>query len=430
MTEKRISGWGNYPKVPTNLAEYKNKITGLATLRGNGRSYGDQAICEHGDTLNNLSNNRIIDFDTEKASLIAESGLLISELIEICLPKGFFPKICPGTKLITLGGAIANNVHGKGHHKDGSFISCVNWFNLRLVNNDVLNCSREKNSTVFYACAGAAGLLGAIEEVSIQLDKVSNPFFEAQSFKTYNLEEMFELLDGIGQKAHYSVGWLNYASNKASGVLTTGEKSNNKNNELPQVISDRAITVPPIVPSGVLNKFSLKALNTYIAQKQLSTRGRVHYNPFFFPLDGFKDWNNGYGKNGFIQYQFVVPLSHGFEAAQAVHKMCKEQEIIPFLNVIKRFGVDENGFLSFPEEGYTLALDFPVNRRTLLFCQWLDQLVLKHKGKIYLAKDATCSAYAFKRMYAKNLEEFLQLKRQIDPKSMLKSAQSQRLQIT
>jgi len=424
---EHLSGWGKYPSVPTH-PRYEARKGHKHIVRGLGRSYGDQAMSPEGDTVYNAQNNRILKLDLDKNIIEVESGISLAEILEVLAPKKRFLSVCPGTKYITVGGAIANNVHGKSHHVDGEFIDHVLSFELLSPRGTVYHCSREENKEIFYASAGGCGLLGHILTARIQIKTIASTYFDSKAFKARNFDEMLAFLDTEGIQYDHSVGWIDTTTAQTSGVLVCGNES--KITDATDTIiasqGDNGLSVPDIVPGFVLNKLSIKLLNQVIGYQQRRKNGRVHYEPFFFPLDGIHYWNNGYGKKGFLQFQFVLPLEQGHKNLKTILGWIRNSGCTPFLNVIKRFGLSKARYLSFPIEGYTLALDFPVSRKSILLCKQLSGEIARMGGRVYLAKDAILEESDFKSMYP-NLPAWLRIREELDPDRELMSAQALRL---
>lgn len=431
-----LSGWGLYPSVPTHSQEYRGSLTEEieenSIARGLGRSYADQAVAENGSTLFTANFNRVLAFNETTGILTCQSGLSLQHLIEITSPKGWFPSVCPGTKFITIGGAIANDIHGKGHHSTGSFFNSVISFTLRTASGDMLTANRKENADIFQACFGGLGLLGIIHEVTLQLEKIETNWFSQQPKRFSSIEECFSLIDEFDAIYDYSVGWINTTSKSNSGVITFGNRakaSELKSGQDPfEIAPDPKISVPFKFPVSPLNRVTVSSLNQVLKFLQTRKEGLVHYDPFFFPLDMVANWNRGYGKKGFFQYQFVLPKETGLSGINQILADTKEAGFIPFLNVIKKFGKGNDCWLSFPFEGYTLALDFPASTKLLSFLKTLDLKVLALGGRTYLAKDAILNADNFRAMYPKSGEWFT-LKKQIDPKCVFSSAIGKRLKL-
>ncbi|MFY0673924.1 MAG: FAD-binding oxidoreductase [Bacteroidia bacterium] len=426
-----ISGWGNYPKVATTLIPYGAKtIEQQRVYRGLGRSYADQAILENGATITTNGHNRILHFNENEAQVTVQSGISLKELIDTFVPKGFMPFVCPGTQYVTVGGSIANDIHGKGHHIDGSFINATISFTLITSAGESLVCSRKENADLFFANAGGLGLLGFIDTVTLKLRPIKSAYFKTENFVAKDFDQMLHFLDTEGLNWHYTVGWIDTLRKNTPGVLVVG-KHLEVSESIPaplKIDTKEPISIPELVPNGMLNGISIPILNKIIEFQQKKIKSTSHYKPFFFPLDALANWNTGYGSNGFFQFQFVVPLHKGHENLKLILKAIEKSGCKPFLNVIKRFGEPSGRFLSFPSMGYTLALDFAVNKKSIALCKHLGSLIAKMNGRVYLAKDALLDAETFHFMYSE-LDSWKRIKKEVDPKNQFTSSLSKRIGI-
>lgn len=439
--KEKLAGWGNYPVIesftlsPRNEEDVKNDINmGPVVPRGLGRSYGDQAVNDGKYVAICTRLNHFLNFDEKEGILECEAGVSLEEIISVFGPKGWLPMICPGTKFVTIGGAIANDIHGKAHHIDGSFVNCVISFTILLADGTTLEASRTENSDLFWANFGGLGLLGVILKAKLKLRKVETTYFRQKSVVIKNLDHMLEALDKYDHEYNYSVAWIDaMAKGKklGGGVLTLGNAA--KLDELPanlkenplKIHSTGKLAVPFFLPSFALNGLTVRLLNRVIAFVQNSPKDFVHYEKFFFPLDAINNWNKGYGKRGFIQYQFVIPEENGKQHLTEILEMIADSGCTPFLNVFKRMG-DGQGILSFPFKGYTLAIDFPVTKNLLTFTPKLDAKVHAAGGRLYLGKDALLQEDMFKAMYPQ-YEQWLAIKRKYDPEERFSSNISRRI---
>ena len=441
---KTIAGWGNYPKLecqlgrPETLSVLKQDLGADTTprlARGLGRSYGDQALSEEGVVLDMTRLDRYLDFDEEKALLTCEAGVTLEMILRDFAPRGFIPMITPGTKFVTIGGCIANDVHGKAHHVDGCFSQCTESFKLLLASGEVVNASREENPELFWANFGGLGLLGIIIEATIKLRRVSTTYFKQQAVAVANLGE---LLDAFEEYHHlpYSVAWIDSLArgkDLGRGVLTVGEHAevgdlSASQQRKPLAVSERSpLFVPFEMPSFALNTATIKVLNLVLDQVQRHAGAIAHYEKFFYPLDFVGEWNRGYGGRGFTQYQFVIPLEGGRENLSELLTTIASSGQSPFLNVLKRLGpAQAETSLSFPFDGYTFAIDFPIRAGLEQLLAALDERVLAMGGRIYLGKDAFLSRATFEAMYPR-VDEWRQVKAKVDPKSRFRSAIGRRL---
>ncbi len=439
--KEKLAGWGNYPVIesftlnPRNEEDVKSDINmSPLVARGLGRSYGDQAVNDGKYVAICTKLNHFLNFDEKEGILECEAGASLEEIISVFGPKGWLPMICPGTKFVTIGGAIANDIHGKAHHIDGSFVNCVLSFTILLADGTTLEASRTENSDLFWANFGGLGLLGVILKAKLKLRKVETTYFRQKSVVIKNLDHMLEALDKYDHEYNYSVAWIDaMAKGKklGGGVLTLGNAA--KLDELPAKLKDNPLkihstgklAVPFFLPSFALNGLTVRLLNRVIAFVQNSPKDFVHYEKFFFPLDAINNWNKGYGKRGFIQYQFVIPEENGKKHLTEILEMIADSGCTPFLNVFKRMG-DGQGILSFPFKGYTLAIDFPVTKNLFTFTPKLDAKVLAAGGRLYLGKDALLQEAMFKAMYPQH-EQWLVIKRKYDPDNKFSSNISRRL---
>lgn len=438
---EKIAGWGNYPMSdsyvfqPSGESDLKKVLNKLKVIpRGLGRSYGDQAVNDAKHVAVCTKMNHFIAWDEAQGLLECEAGVSLEEIITYFAPKGWLPMICPGTKFVTIGGAIANDIHGKAHHIDGSFVNCVISFKIMLADGSTVEASRTENSDLFWANFGGLGLLGVIISAKIKLRKIETTYFKQKSIVIKNLDEMLEALDKYDHEYNYSVAWIDaLAKGKklGSGVLTLGNAA--KLDELPENLKKEPLkihpkgklSVPMFMPNFTLNGFTVKILNRLIAFVQNSPKNFVHYEKFFFPLDAINNWNRGYGKRGFIQYQFVIPEENGRDNVAKILEMIADSGCTPFLNVFKRMG-DGQGILSFPFKGYTLAIDFPVTKNLKAFTKKLDAKVLEAGGRLYLGKDAMLDEQMFKSMYPQH-KEWMAIKAKYDPSNVFTSNISRRL---
>lgn len=440
--EKEISGWGNFPKVKSKvfkprtieeakqLLQYQNNIA-----RGLGRSYGDQAMNESGYTTDFSELKRFLAFDNSTGILECEAGVSLDEIIRTFAPKGWFPKITPGTKFVTIGGAIANDIHGKAHHVDGTFVNCVSETTTALADGSIVKASREENTDLFWATFGGLGLLGFILSAKIQLRRIDTTYFVKKAVRARNIEEMLEAFDHYDQDYHYSVAWIDplaKGKNLGKGVLSLGNAATI--DKLPKGLQSNPLKVAPnpkislpfYLPDFTLNKFSVSLLNRVLDFVQSRKTPLAHYEQFFYPLDAIHHWNRGYGNRGFIQYQFVIPIENGSYNITRILSEIAKSNCLPFLNVLKKFGKSQQGMLSFPMEGYTFAIDFPMTKHLIQLTRELDQMVLDMKGRIYLGKDALLGEETFKTMYP-NHKKWLEIKAKYDPDNFFTSNIARRL---
>ncbi len=406
-----VSNWGNYPKVQAQIfqsdvyeqiATYVKEHNGLIA-RGNGRCYGDSSLAQKIFSTARL--NRILSVSTEKKTLTCQSGTLFSEILDEIVPKGFFLPVVPGTKYISMGGAVAADIHGKNHHKEGSFSRYLIELTLMLQDGSIVKCSPKINQDLFWKTCGGMGLTGIILEVTIGLKPITSPYIRQRTIRTKNLEETLLLFDEYADYT-YSVAWIDCViagKNLGRSILFLGEHADLLNTPaLKQNHKRPLLNIPFYLPSFILGVTSITAFNLlYYHLRKSDSASQIHYDPFFFPLDRIQNWNRIYGKKGFTQYQFVIPKDSGKTLRQIINAICSSGETA-FLGVLKAFGKGEDySYMSFPEEGWTLALDFKISASVFKLLNNLDSLVKDAGGKLYLAKDSRMSKEMFQSTYKK-----------------------------
>ncbi|MCM3596573.1 FAD-binding oxidoreductase [Metabacillus idriensis] len=444
--KEKIGGWGNYPIEecfvyrPENLSDLRELVEwqddSCRIPRGNGRSYGDTALNGGHSLLLLTKFNRFLSFDSEKGILECEGGTMLEEIIEFFLPRGYFLPVTPGTKFVTLGGAIANDVHGKNHHRGGCLSEHILDFKLLTASGEILTCSRVQNKDLFWATAGGIGLTGIILSARIRLIQIESAMIDVDYLIAKNLEEAFELFRQHDHKYDYSVAWIDcLAAGETLGrsILMLGNHSPRTkiNSHSLETKSAFKWNVPASMPPSLLNPLTIKGFNQfYYSSFKDGSHKTIDYNSYFYPLDSILNWNRLYGKKGFVQYQAVFPEETSMAGLTEMLKKLSESQKASFLAVLKSFGTQNEGLLSFPFKGHTLALDFPVKDGTIFpFLKELDELVLRYNGRIYLAKDSVLDPRTFEAMYP-DLDKFKKIKKEIDPKGIFSSSMSRRLAIT
>ncbi len=444
----QLSNWGNYPKIETTMlspatieALCQEALASNSVLaRGLGRCYGDSA-CNDTLVLSCLRLQHMLSFDDSSGVLVAEAGVSLAEIVDCFAPRGWFLPVTPGTKFVTLGGAIASDVHGKNHHVTGTFGQHVLWMDVLTAEKGIVRCSCEEHTDLFHATCGGQGLTGIVLRVALQLVRIPSVWIEQHTVKAKNL---FEIMQAFEEYKHspYSVAWidcLQKGKHLGRSVLMYGDFLHRKALTGKHALNATALpkkaplSVPFDFPSMALNSFSVRAFNAlyYGKAPQGHAQSVVSYNTFFYPLDSIDMWNRIYGKRGFTQYQFVVPKESAAEALQKILQKIAHSGQGSFLAVLKLFGKQQNpqGNISFPSEGYTLALDFPITKTLFPLLNELDAMVLDYGGRHYLTKDARMSATTLRRGYGEKLDEFLEIKHKWDPKVLFKSTQAQRLHL-
>lgn len=367
---------------------------------GHGRSYGDVCLNPGSPVWLTRGLDRLIHFDEEHGRLTCGAGVLLRDIQRLQVPRGWMLPVCPGTQLVTVGGAIANDVHGKSHHSAGSFGHHVRNLQLVRTTGERIVCGPDQNPQWFAATVGGLGLTGVIVQAELQLRRVPSPWINAQTLPYTSLSEFFELSAASAQHWEYTVSWIDCLSRRGRGLFMQGNHADTGERPLPR---PHTMTMPIEPPLSLVNKLSLRAFNWayFNLNKGRTQPGIVHYEPFFFPLDNLLAWNRMYGPRGFYQYQSVVPMDVGHDAVKAMLGAISASGEGSFLAVLKTFGERPSpGLLSFPVPGVTLALDFP-NRgdRTLRLFDRLDAIVKEAGGRLYPAKDARMPRAMFEAGY-------------------------------
>ncbi len=428
-----ISGWGRFPKIKASIFSPHNeskcrdylKEVEECIAQGLGRSYGDSAL--NSNVLCSRRLNLILDFNDKEGIISCESGVSLAELIETFLPRGWFLKVTPGTRFVTVGGAIASDVHGKNHHKDGSFSESVISFRLMLPDGEIILCSRSQNQELFYATCGGMGLTGIILSATIQLEKVQSAYIKQTTIRAANLNEIFDLFEEH-KTTKYSVAWIDClarAKDRGRSLLMLGEHDVDEDFSFS---SSKKLSIPFDFPSITLNRYTVELFNRlyYNKAKNSVTENKSSLLSFFYPLDAIGNWNKIYGSRGFIQYQFVLPRESSLEGLQKILTKVSTSGMASFLAVLKLFGKENNNLISFPLEGYTLALDMKIQPGIWELLNHLDKIVLDYNGRLYLAKDARMKADTFQRGYPK-WEQFRQLRDKLGLSEKINSLQSKRI---
>ena len=385
-----------------SLPELSESDSALAC--GRGRSYGDSCINSHGTELSTRRLNRFIRFDPEQGMLRCEAGVTLDEILQVIVPRGWFLPVVPGTRFVTLGGAIANDVHGKNHHHAGSFGCHVRSLTLLRSDGTRPTCSLTENASLFAATIGGLGLTGLILDAEVDLIPITSAELEVEDLAFYSVEE-FSALSHESTDWEYTVSWVDTCERKGGAVRGIFSRARHTDNGAGLVPgrSTPTLAVPFALPASLVNRWTVDLFNRAYFQAGRRKRGSryVHYQPFFFPLDAIAYWNRMYGRNGFYQYQCVVPQEGREEAIGNLLRNIQRSGEASFLVVLKEFGdIRSPGLLSFPRPGLTLALDFP-NRgvKTLRLLESFDKTVQSAGGAIYPAKDARMSTTMFATGY-------------------------------
>ncbi|MDF1654026.1 MAG: FAD-binding oxidoreductase [Coxiellaceae bacterium] len=417
------NSWGNYPTPQhkqTKSVLWRDQLALFDQLPvlpyGNGRSYGDQCLNKDGTILQTKTLNRFIAFDKDSGVLRCEAGTLLTDILAFAVPQGWTLPVVPGTQFITVGGAIANDVHGKNHHVRGTFGQHVKQFELLRSDGCLYCCSPTDNAELFQATIAGLGLTGLILTADIQLIRQASQYLTVDTHAFDNLETFFTLSQQAKNDYEYTVAWLDcQASGKQLG-RGLFMQANYTQQPYTKPYQAKAHNVPCFLPSFALNPLTVRAFNHYYFSQGEKNSGRqiVHYQPYFFPLDSIHHWNRIYGKHGFLQFQCVVPLANGLESITKLLQTIVQSKQGSFLSVLKIFGDQASpGLMSFPMPGITLALDFPQRgEKTFTLLHQLDEIVMQANGRVYMAKDANMKAKYFNHYYQHALEQF---KRHKDP---------------
>jgi decaprenylphospho-beta-D-ribofuranose 2-oxidase len=442
-----LTGWGRIAPSQATLAEpgdqaelaclLQGQRGGSVIARGLGRSYNNAAQNAGGLVISTARMRRIIDLDPATGLVTCEAGVSLEQLMEAGLPAGWFVPVSPGTRQVTIGGAIAADVHGKNHHVAGSFAGHVRSLDLLLPDGEVRTVTPDGDPELFWATAGGMGLTGVILRATMQLTQVQTSRVMVETVRTADIDHTMAVLAEHDRTHGYTVAWsdcLATGANLGRSVITSGDFA--RLTDLPaRQQADRfafrpgaRLTAPGAVPPGLINRYTVGVANAVWYRKaprhrlaELQTIGS-----FFHPLDAIRNWNAVYGPGGFRQYQYVVPF--GQEAAvRRSFELTSAARAPSFVTVLKRFGAGDEGLLSFPIAGWTLALDFPARTPGLAaLLADLDRLVLDAGGRVYLAKDSRVPRATLGQMYPR-LEEFRKLRAQLDPGQLLASDLSRRL---
>jgi decaprenylphospho-beta-D-ribofuranose 2-oxidase len=430
--KKRISGWGRNTasdaniSFPKNLKELKKEIKKNCIARGLGRSYGDSSI-QPKKTIVTTKLNNIINFNEKTGILESECGVSIKQLNQFIINKGWFLPVTPGSKNITLGGMIAANVHGKNHHKVGSFGKYVISFKILDNKNRLISCSRTKNNKLFKYTIGGMGLTGVIFSSKIKLKKIFSDVIYEEKIKCDNLKETLANINK-SKNWEYNVSWIDTSSsNKEIGrsVVSRGHFQKTKKRNTFNYSNKEIFTLPNIFPFSLMNRFMIKILNTLYFNLSRSGKNLTSINKFFYPLDKVKNWNNVYGKKGFISYQCSVPYKNAYKSIFEILMTMKKYKAYSFVSVLK--SMKKKDFpLSFGQKGFTLVFDFPNYKDIAMILNKVNDLVLKYNGKIYLAKDSIISKKRFKNLHSEFYNrEFASLRKKSN--YFFNSLQSKRL---
>jgi decaprenylphospho-beta-D-ribofuranose 2-oxidase len=438
--EAALTGWGRTAPALTRVVEPDTSCLGgvledgTVVARGMGRGYGDCAVAGGGTTVSTRAMRTIAIHD---GVLDADAGASLEEVLKIAVPQGWFVPVTPGTRFVTIGGAIASDIHGKNHHRDGTFGDHVEELTLMLASGERCTVSRTSDSRLFWATVGGMGLTGVITRAQVRMMPIETSLMSTVTHRVRNVDELMAAMVRADDEHRYSVAWVDTLATKKSlgrSVLSLGDHArlddvSPKQRRDPLAYEPKQrLAAPRIVPSGLLNTLTVRAFNEAWFRKASArpTPSIDTISAFFHPLDGVADWNRIYGRNGFVQYQFVVPDSASSMIPNVLERLASER-VPAFLTVLKRFGEENAGMLSFPSKGWTLAVDIPAGVDDL--DETLDDLdddVVAAGGRVYLAKDSRMHPRHLSVMYPR-LGEFRAVRAEIDPTGRFASNLSRRL---
>jgi len=416
MKTSQYSSWGNRGGLPHRVVTPSNIAKASVVseqesniVYGQGRSYGDVCLNANRGLIDTRHLDRMVKYDESTQSITCQSGVILRDLVNFLTTKKKFVPVSPGTANVTIGGMVANDVHGKNHHRVGSFGNHIQSLTLLKGDGRVMECSATNNNDLFFATIGGLGLTGMILTVTLKLKDVENNCIATKSIKTNNIEQTLTLFNETDEEYEYTVAWLDMYSAPQKGIFSCG---NHADGDLKCISSAKTKVVPINAPNWLLNGLSSKLFNQlYYYKNSFNRTGFTSYQPFFYPLDKVEYWNRLYGKRGFYQYQFVVPYDRFLSVYREILKVMKKFDQPTYLAVLKKFGdIKSVGLLSFPRAGYTLAMDFPnKGASSLKMFESFDSLVIEAGGAIYPAKDGRMSRNVFKNSFP-NLKEFIKYK--------------------
>ena len=435
-----LQGWGGTKRARVLASRPESEADVAAAFadsdgdtviaHGAGRSYGDEALNDGGRVILTHRLSRLLSFDQASGELVCEPGVTFRDLLDVFLPRGFLFPVSPGTAFTTIGGAVANDIHGKNHDSAGSFGDHVNWVDVMLPSGEVVRASPTEDPELFAATIGGLGLTGVILRICFTMKHVPSAYVTVQEQRIPDLDSFLSAFADYRDRTTFSVGWIDGMSKGSSfgrGTLQTGEFAEGEGFGIQD---SRALGIPFELPSVALNPAGVRLFNAAY-YRRIPPEGRTRRRAipaFFYPLDGIHHWNRMYGRRGFFQFQCVLPDA---EAPAGLRRLLEEivgSRSASFLNVIKTLGSEGSGYLSFPMRGHTLAMDFPNTAATRALLLRLEGITLEHKGRVYLGKDAMLSPEAFRAMYPRH-REFQAVLDRVDPERRMSSDLARRLRV-
>ena len=417
--KKNLSGWGNNINVistthlPTNNNDivnlYRNRIVLDSIPRGLGRSYGDSSLSRDSVSLKNYE--KFIKFNDKLGTLECSSNYSLNEILKLIVKKGWFLHVTPGSKFVTIGGAIASDVHGKNHHLDGSFCDYVLSFKIITPEGILYNCSKEENLELFHASCAGMGLTGIIISAKIKLLKIKSKLIDTEIVKTKNLDETIKNFTKFN-KNKYLVAWIDALAKKehiGRSIIFIGNHSDQGDLNFLENIK---FSIPKIFPGFLLNNYVIKSFNKFYYFFHKNKKVKQSLDNFFYPLDGIGNWNNLYGKKGFIQIQILFTEKNFQEVIRKTLQFFQDKKQFSFLTTFKELGPGNDNYLSFPSKGYTLTLDLKMNKDLKTIYEEFELMLSKYETKIYMTKDSFMSKKYFENMY-KKLNKFRDVKKKM-----------------
>lgn len=402
----KLSGWGNNKFVnckvhyPKNIIELKVLIKNDVIVRGLGRSYGDSSI-QPNLTIITSKLKKILYFDKKKGIIEVESGISVKDLIKETINKGWFLPVTPGSKNITIGGMVASDVHGKNHHKVGSFRNFITELKVLNYKKKIISCNKKKNSNLFNYSIGGMGLTGLIYSCRFKLKKISSDLIFQETLKNKNLKETIKSFEN-SKNWEYNVAWLDSSANKESigrSILYRGHHIK-KNKSFITFKEKNCIRIPDLFPSWFMNKYTIKFLNFLYFLLSSKRSGEVSLDKYFYPLDSISNWNVVYGKKGFVTYQFVVSYKNSYTVISQILNILLINKIYSFVSVIKLMKKNDK-YLSFGKKGFSLVFDFPIYDNIYQVLNKIDKIIIINSGDIYLTKDSRVNKNTFQQINKK-----------------------------
>ncbi len=436
--ESTLAGWGRHAvegrEVRSENLETLSATEGVSIARGLGRSYGDSSLpnADRPLAINTTLADRILSFDTSSGLMRAEAGLSLSELNRVFIPRGWFVPVSPGTKFVTLGGMVAADVHGKNQHVAGNIGDHVTELSMRVASDEIVTCSQIENKRLFEGTVGGIGLTGHILEVEFHMKRIPSPWIYQETTRIDDIDAFQHALEEAATKWPYTVGWIDCVSggkNMGRGILMCGRWAEKDEAPRKDPFTLPRMKLPFDFPGWALGPLSVRAFNELYFRRHVPRvkRGFVSPETFYYPLDFMLEWNRMYGRRGFTQYQCVLPRSAGHGSSRRLLTELSKHGAASFLCVIKDFGRQSFGTLSFPKPGVTIALDIPIRAHTPELVSKLNELVLNEGGRIYLAKDSFTTAEHYRAMDGERVARFTDIRDEWDPERRFSSAQSMRL---